>query len=180
MSDLEAALEEVRRVFAARPVPLDVGYCTHCYSKPEMEYLLRTPAQQLTSNELRGPLWDAYHTWGDWPGLAYFLPRILDLYLLNELDEEEMLFAELAIASRPELQPDARVAESMAEDERQALHALLLGWLETQKADAYHRTDWPEGLMERFAAVAALGPITRSCGGGRKVSRTTGRSGAAS
>ncbi len=160
MSDLEAALARVRHVFAARQPPTHLEYCAHCYSKREMAHLLQTPPHQLTGDVLRGPLWDAYHQWGDWPSLAYYLPRIFDLYLAGEMDEEEMLFAKLVIGTRPELQPDARVTEPMSEEERRALHAFLIAWVETRRAEAYERTEWPEGLAERFAIAAALdGPI---------------------
>jgi hypothetical protein len=132
------ALARVREVFSGRPLPVGVDYCHHCLSEEEMAELLRTPYEQLTPEQLEHPvLWNAYWTWGDWPSLAYYVPRLLEFYIANQLDEE-MLFYKLVLAARPELfdRPagsppvmDA-IGETMRAEERRSLFDLVQAVLE--------------------------------------------------
>jgi hypothetical protein len=101
--DLAEALLGVYRALD-RPVPLDVRYChcSSCYPGETMSRILRTPYRELASRELYSILFDAHRLWGDWPDLAYYIPRMLECGYVERtyVDWEELLFEKLLQASR--------------------------------------------------------------------------------
>ena len=94
---------EVQQVFASRPRPYRVTYCTHCFDPHEMNAFLVTKPERLPADRLESVLFDAYWTWGDWPALAHYVPRLLELYAQSALSDAEMLFYKFLLAARPEL-----------------------------------------------------------------------------
>lgn len=158
MPEVHEALAEVRRVFGKRPKPARLDCCLHCFTQKEIDHLLHTPSEQLTADDLHRPLWKAYTTWGDWPTLAYYVPRLLEHYLAGELMDEEMLYTKLLLASRPQLERNYHVGEPMSAAEAAALFWFLEACLCDRAYAAVREDDWSDGLVELFGVVAALGP----------------------
>jgi hypothetical protein len=135
------ALVEVKAAFAPRPLPTGVHYCTHCLEEREMARILATPYSELTPADIDHPLlWSAYWTWGDWPSLAYYVPRLLEFYYEGALGDDEMLFSRLLLAAHPDRYEDpARerplleyLAEPMRPEERSSIFRFVQAVLEAR------------------------------------------------
>lgn len=101
--DLAEALLGVYRALD-RPVPRDVSYChcPSCFPGDTMPQILRTPYRELACDDLYSIVFNAHILWGDWPDLAYYIPRMLECGCVEQsyLDWEELLFERLLQASR--------------------------------------------------------------------------------
>lgn len=164
---LSDALNVIRQVFSARPRPYTVQYCTHCFDPRQMSEFLVTKPEQLPVDRLESVLFDAYWTWGDWPALAHYVPRLLELYSREELSDPEVLFYKLLLAARPELIPNAStpkqvleiLGEVMRPEERKAIFQFL--WAATHEAmKDQDLTIGVSRILEAFTFLAAFaGPI---------------------
>jgi hypothetical protein len=106
-----------------------------------MTAFLATPPEQLPPEQLHSVLMSAYWTWGDWPALAHYVPRMLDLCLECGVWawDAEALFHKLLLAARPELLTSSTVpgaldvlGEPMRPEERDVLFryaCAATGWL---------------------------------------------------
>ena len=112
--EVNAALMCVKRAFAKYPKPLHVDFChcNVCSSDEDMARLFAIPYDHLTPQNLRTILWDAFWTWGDWPDLAFYVPRLLKFYAEAHRDfhDGDMLFYKLILTSHPELYENAASA----------------------------------------------------------------------
>jgi hypothetical protein len=154
---LVAALAEVRSVFASRPRPYGVSYCTHCFSKQEMDAFLATPPGDLDSNDFWQILASCYGTWGDWPALAHYVPRLLELCARGGLDVSSLFmpFVEAAPPRRDpanvETDPDS---ETMLSEEYQAIFQFFAVLVHREMENPSPKFDLHDlfGLVEFLAA----------------------------
>ena len=105
-----------------------------CYTDAEVDRFLAIPYGRLTPEDLRPIYWDAYVCWGTWPQIAYYVPRLLELYLEGRSLDEEQLYARLLLAVRPELaSPRSLIlSEEMADDEQQSLFEFFQAVMEAR------------------------------------------------
>ncbi len=167
------ALAQVKVVFASRPKPLTVNYCRcpSCFTEDDMERLFAIPYDELTYDDLNLILWKSYTTWGDWPDLAYYVPRLLSLYAdpaINFFDD--MLLHKLMIAAHPELcwglggkRETDFVKEPMHPSERQAVFQFFKAVLEVGlNKSPYGELNVPELIAFLAVCDLPLAPILNS------------------
>ena len=78
--EVAEALARVKEVFSHRRKPLSISHCRMCYTDEEVTRFLAISYGRLTPEDLRPIYWDAYVCWGTWPQVAYYVPRLLELY----------------------------------------------------------------------------------------------------
>jgi len=129
-----------------------------CYKEEEITRFLSIPYLDLTVEDLRPILWDAYMCWGTWPEVAYYVPQLLAFYYRDAIPDEEQLYEKLLLAVRPELgmrigEPD--IGEKMTNAERRSIFHFVMAVLEDRLAAEveYNRT-WT--LLETFAFLTAF------------------------
>lgn len=74
---LDAALQEVHRVFAAYPRPRVVKFCGFCYTPQEAEILRTTPLDAITGEPARQLLVESADHWESTRVYKHYLPAIL-------------------------------------------------------------------------------------------------------
>lgn len=77
--ELEAALEDLYRVFQAYPLGHSTNPCLHCHSPEDEKPLYSKPLRRLTEKDLFLYSMDAVLTWGNADNFRHFLPRIFEL-----------------------------------------------------------------------------------------------------
>ena len=171
---LTAALAQVKTVFAVRPKPLNVNYCLcpSCFTEADMNRLFAIPYGELTYDDLNRILWKSFTTWGDWPDLAYYVPRLLGLYAdpAVRFTDDDMLLHKLMIAAHPELcwglggKPETDfVKEPMSPSERQTVFEFFKTVLEVGlNTSPYGELDVPELVALLAVCDVPLAPTLNS------------------
>lgn len=121
-------LARAREVFSRRPPPYEVGFCAHCHDPREMRRFLQRSPETLSGAELERVVEDAFYTWGDWPSLAYYVPRLLELDAANSLGADHFL-DKLLWAARPRVgnRDDLEsIGEPMTDEERGAVFDVMV------------------------------------------------------
>jgi hypothetical protein len=139
-SDLRytAAIAEAWEVFSAHPHPLDdPSYWVHIVETDEMNEILRQDRHELTAEALSPILCGAFLTWGDWPSLAYFMPRMLELYAEHRIDDD--LFDKLLLASHPER---GYVKEPVTPAERRSIFRVVSAVADVEMEYPFPCMDW--------------------------------------
>lgn len=175
---LAKAEAELRQVFGSRPRPYNVQYCTHCFEPREMAEVLITKPEQLAAERLESVVFNAYWTWGDWPSLAHYVPRLLALHTRGELSDAEMLFYKLLLAARPELlttgsapeQVRNVLGEVMRPEERRAIFEFVRSVADGAMADP-DLSLGVDRVREAFSFLAAfaapISPVVEAWKGSR-------------
>ncbi|MBB2744926.1 UNVERIFIED_ORG: hypothetical protein FHR35_004775 [Microbispora rosea subsp. rosea] len=85
-SDLDRALEALYAAFSRYPLPAKTDVCDHCVSAERVRAVRAAPLRMLTASALEPYAWNAVYTWGDVEEFKHYLPRLLELLILEELD----------------------------------------------------------------------------------------------
>ncbi|TQS25296.1 hypothetical protein [Microbispora sp. KK1-11] len=86
LSDLDHALEALYAAFSRYPLPAKTEVCGHCVSDEQVRATRAAPLRMLTASALEPYAWKALYTWGDVQEFKHYLPRLLELLILEELD----------------------------------------------------------------------------------------------
>ncbi|MBQ0906859.1 hypothetical protein [Micromonospora sp. U21] len=86
-SELQAAVDDLYRVFGRYQLVESVEYCDHCVDPEQVEALHRTPLRQVTAEQLGPLLFNSTTTWGDQRYLNHFMPRLLELVAAGEMND---------------------------------------------------------------------------------------------
>lgn len=132
------AFQQVQNAFASRGKPNVIPHCKMCYSDEKIARLLAIPFPRLTVEDLRPILWDGYLCWGTWPQIAFYVPRLLELYCEDVIPDNDQLYAKLLLAVRPELEmsvgiPD--IGEKMTVEERESVFHFVSALLESRLSE---------------------------------------------
>ncbi|MFF3665807.1 hypothetical protein [Microtetraspora malaysiensis] len=85
-SDLDSALDALYAAFSRYPLPAKSDVCDHCVSAERVLATRAAPLRMLTASALEPYAWNALNTWGDIDEFKHYLPRLLELLILEELD----------------------------------------------------------------------------------------------
>ncbi|GAA3143053.1 hypothetical protein GCM10010466_37540 [Planomonospora alba] len=119
-SDLDRALDTLYAAFSRYPLPVKTEVCDHCVSDEQVRATRAAPLRMLTATALGPYAGHALSTWGDLDEFKHFLPRLLELLILEELDgffHAEALMSRVSASWRSWRQP-----------EQQALIATIGAW----------------------------------------------------
>ena len=96
---LAATIEELYRVFSAKPPPV-IEACPCCIETRNVDVLLATPLRQLSGGQLWRYITGAYLTVGGDRDFRYLMPRIFELAALDpfEVPDTEIVLGKLARA----------------------------------------------------------------------------------
>ncbi|GAB3146883.1 hypothetical protein [Microbispora hainanensis] len=61
--------------------------CDHCVSAERVRAARAAPLRMLTAAALNPYAWNGLYTWGDVEEFKHYLPRLLELLILEELDD---------------------------------------------------------------------------------------------
>ncbi|RVX46784.1 hypothetical protein EDD27_9687 [Nonomuraea polychroma] len=86
LSDLGSALDNLYAVFSRYPLPAETAVCDHCVSPESVQAARAAPLRLLTASALQPYASHAISTWGDLEEFKHYLPRLLELLILEELD----------------------------------------------------------------------------------------------
>ncbi|TKK90811.1 hypothetical protein FDA94_03335 [Herbidospora galbida] len=86
MADLDQAVDALYTAFSRYPLPAETDACDHCVSPEQVRATRAAPLRVLTASALAPYAGNALSTWGDVDEFRHFLPRILELLVLEELD----------------------------------------------------------------------------------------------
>jgi hypothetical protein len=84
MSTLQDSIENLYSVFSSFRLRDRIEACNHCHGSKDDQLIRSKPLRSLGVDELHHYIWDAMTTWGDDYDFRHFLPRILELYALDE------------------------------------------------------------------------------------------------
>jgi hypothetical protein len=84
MNSLTSAIDDLYEAFSEVARPEMIHACACCMTADEVETLLTKPLRELTPDELSPYASSALLTVGDVPDYLYFLPRILELSILDD------------------------------------------------------------------------------------------------
>lgn len=95
--ELDAAIEELYRVFQPYWLGPDFSGCDHCVDPKDTERLATTPLRDLGVSDLEWYGFKAMTTWGEVEHFKYFLPRLFELVAIRRGDYPflETLFSKL-------------------------------------------------------------------------------------
>jgi hypothetical protein len=99
---LEAAIEELYRVFASYPLAAHTDPCVCCHGPDDEKVIHSKPLRNLDERHLYNYASDALYTWGNEADFKHFLPRIFELMVLADSDDfvdAEAIFAKLSYAT---------------------------------------------------------------------------------
>ncbi|MER5419522.1 hypothetical protein [Streptosporangium roseum] len=85
-SDLGMALERLYETFSRYPLPDKIDVCDHCVAPESVQAARAVPLRALSASVLEPYAWSALSTWGDIEDFKYYLPRLLELLISEELD----------------------------------------------------------------------------------------------
>ncbi|MEZ0075372.1 hypothetical protein [Planotetraspora sp. GP83] len=85
-SDLGRALDGLYVAFSRYTLPAKTQVCDHCVSPEDVQAARSAPLRMLTASALDAYAWNAVSTWGDMEEFKHYLPRLLELLILEELD----------------------------------------------------------------------------------------------
>lgn len=85
MVSITSAIEDLYRAFGEVPKPEIIHACPCCMTADEVEILLKKPLRELTSEDLSSFASSALLTVGDIPDYLYYLPRILEISIQDEM-----------------------------------------------------------------------------------------------
>ena len=93
---LTAAVERLYEVFGAYNVPRSSSFCRHCVTKDEVAALRNKPLRELHEGDVSRYWWKAISTWGTVEEFKHFLPRLLEILVLEKVrDNPEILMRKL-------------------------------------------------------------------------------------
>jgi hypothetical protein len=150
-SELQTAIDDLYRVFAAYHLPAWTDPCRCCKTKADDELLRSRPLRELESEQLSKYAFSALLTWGNETVFKHFLPRIYELmsrpYGPQSLPiDSEILTAKLRLG---------RWRQWPAEEQRSLeryLHALWRFHLGTDQREFC--AEWEELADEWLCAIA--------------------------
>jgi hypothetical protein len=93
-------IKTLYRVFSRYPRPSQLEGCPCCTDAETSRFLASKPLHTLTATELSHYAFKALSTWGTLDDFRYFLPRILELTALEQLDcDTEVTLGKLGYAN---------------------------------------------------------------------------------
>jgi len=96
------SLANLKFAFRYRRKPLSVPHCKMCYSDNEVASFLALDRDSLMEPDLHPILWDGYVCWGTWSQVAYYIPRMLELFADDHIVETDRMFMLMLYPIRPE------------------------------------------------------------------------------
>ncbi|MEU6424426.1 hypothetical protein ABZ860_00910 [Microbispora sp. NPDC046973] len=84
--DLDRALGALYGAFSRYPLPAKTDACEHCVSAERVRAARAAPLRMLSASALEPYAWNGLYTWGDVEEFKHYLPRLLELLILEELD----------------------------------------------------------------------------------------------
>lgn len=107
--ELSKAVATLYEAFGHVPHPANVEGCPCCSDEDELKTLTRVPVKELTPAQLRDYAFSALLTVGRVEDLRYFLPRLLELSLTDELGVDvEIILRKLPRGGWREWPPEER------------------------------------------------------------------------
>jgi hypothetical protein len=100
MSDtdpLRDAIESLYVVFSQYRLRERIDACSHCHGSHDDRLLRSKTLRELGVQELHHYTWDALTTWGDDYDFRHFLPRILEIYALDESLTDQFIEPEIVL-----------------------------------------------------------------------------------
>jgi hypothetical protein len=100
MSDtapLRDAIEPLYIAFSQYRLRERIDACNHCHGSEDDRLLRSKKLRELGVRELHHYIWDAMTTWGDDYDFRHFLPRILEIYALDERLTGEFINPEIVL-----------------------------------------------------------------------------------
>jgi hypothetical protein len=100
MSDtgpLRDAIEPLYVVFSQYRLRERIVACKHCHGSDDDRLLRSKKLRELGVQELHHYIWDALTTWGDDYDFRHFLPRILEIYALEESLTDQFISPEIVL-----------------------------------------------------------------------------------
>ena len=100
MSDtsmLRDAIEPLYVAFSQYRLRERIDACNHCHGSDDDRLLRSKKLRELGVRELHHYIWDAMTTWGDDYDFRHFLPRILEIYALDENLTDEFIDPEIVL-----------------------------------------------------------------------------------
>ncbi|WP_062431285.1 hypothetical protein [Herbidospora daliensis] len=80
-------MDSLYAAFSRHPLPATIDVCDHCVTPEEVQATRAAPLRVLTASALAPYAGNAMSTWGDEEEFRYFLPRLLELLVLDEFDD---------------------------------------------------------------------------------------------
>jgi hypothetical protein len=98
-SQLQQAIEDLYVAFR-RPRPETIDGCECCLARIDVDALIHTPLRDLSYQQLSEYVTDVIYTVGSADDFRYFLPRLLELALIEPsyANDPELLFRKLRLA----------------------------------------------------------------------------------
>src|SRR5215216_5402481 len=78
-AEMQAAIEELYRVFARYQFRRDMPYCHGCHTEADVRKIGSKWLRDLTVDDLRDYALSALYTWGDDSDFRHFLPRMFEI-----------------------------------------------------------------------------------------------------
>lgn len=150
MSDLAPKIENVYRAFADVPKPDSIGACPCCIDGETLDRLVTVPLREVSDDDLAPYASSAFLTAGGVEDYLYFLPRILEVTIVNDTWWPDIEVTGRAIReTKPIEWPGPR---------REAVQKLFEAVFESFLAEQYYyRIDeWICGAARASFDVAAL------------------------
>jgi hypothetical protein len=141
--DLHQAVEHVYAVFGSYRLPARIEYCDHCVSTEENAILQQIPMRHLTAEHLERYAWKSLQTWGAEADFKHFLPRLLDLLVTGNFDDDSLPWSLINKISCH--------STEWPPEERDAISALLPAWWVNTLA----RYPAPHGAATVLNAISA-------------------------
>jgi hypothetical protein len=139
--ELDGACGRLYAAFARYPLPTTTD---HCVTADEVAATRTRPMRLLTAADLRPFMSHAASTWGDIVELKHFLPRVLELFAHEEVEDTTTVWTFMnRIGAAWHDWPD---------DERSAIRAFLGAWWRTTLGEYPRRLD----VMEVLGVVGVL------------------------
>jgi hypothetical protein len=94
---LQDAIAALYETFSCYHLRERISACTHCHGSADDQLLHSKKLRDLGIGELHHYIWDAMTTWGDDYDFRHFLPRILELYAIEDSLKSDRIYPEVAL-----------------------------------------------------------------------------------
>lgn len=84
MNSLKESIEDLYAAFADVPKPRHIDGCPCCIEGKKISTLLSTPLRRISGEQLGSYAFSAFNTVGDVPDYLYFLPRVLEISVMDD------------------------------------------------------------------------------------------------
>jgi hypothetical protein len=142
--ELNQAITDLYRAFEHTPRPAKVEGCPCCADEGELRTMVEVPLRDLIPEQVRSYAFSALLTVGRVEDLRYFLPRLLELSVTEELEVDvEIILRKLPYGRWREWPPEERAGV-------EAFLEALTATFATQEWDRFMLDEWICGLGQMF------------------------------